>query len=65
MRRTYADQKAKTSNSNVAARAANTVVSGAKAGARGIADTATRGVSDVKAGLKSTKDYIVGSNKDK
>lgn len=65
MRRTYADQKAKTSNSNVAARAANTVVSGAKAGARGIADTATRGVSDGKAGLKSTKDYIVGSNKDK
>ena len=65
MRRTYADQKAKTSNSNVAARAANTVVSGAKAGSRGIADTATRGVSDVKAGLKSTKDYIVGSNKDK
>lgn len=65
MRRTYADQKAKTSNSNVAARAANTVVSGAKAGARGIADTATKGVSDGKAGLKSTKDYIVGSNKDK
>ena len=65
MRRTYADQKAKTSNSNVAARAANTVVSGAKAGARGIADTATRGVSDGKAGLKSIKDYIVGSNKDK
>lgn len=65
MRRTYADQKAKTSNSNVAARAGNTVVSGVKAGLGGVRDTAVKGTADAKAGLKSTKDYVVGSNKDK